>query len=499
MNRSLIIALLLIIAAGLSTGCQVGGAETPVAQPTSIAQPGPTALPPTGGSLEAEARVVPVQSAALSLPVGGIVAELPVAEGDKVEAGQLLLRLDQSRSAATVAQAEADLAKARAAYEQLSAGATPEDIAAAEAAVAQSQAELRQVRGSVTASDVEAAQAQLEQARAALASLQGGPDDTALRQAQAALDQAQAGYQTQRDALSAAKSRAQSQIEQAANTLRDRQEAYSTIYWQNRELDKAPGELPQQNRDQEAAALRAVQSAEEALRQAQLAYDQAKEAEVSGLAAAEAQVRDAQARLDKLLAGSSADQLAAARAQVAAGQANLDKLNGAQQGGAVEAAQAGVAQAEARLARLRAGTSQSDLAIAAAEVQRAEAALKLAQVAQTEAELHAPFAGTVVTVMPKVGEYVTLGTPIVQLADLTTWQIETTDLTEQNVVRVHERNPVTIQLDALPDLDLSGRVSRIRALGENQQGDITYVVTIALDRQDPQLRWNMTASVLIEQ
>jgi hypothetical protein len=36
-------------------------------------------------------------------------------------------------------------------------------------------------------------------------------------------------------------------------------------------------------------------------------------------------------------------------------------------------------------------------------------------------------------------------------------------------------------------------------LGENKQGDITYAVTIQLDQQNPQLRWNMTATVAIMQ
>jgi HlyD family secretion protein len=35
------------------------------------------------------------------------------------------------------------------------------------------------------------------------------------------------------------------------------------------------------------------------------------------------------------------------------------------------------------------------------------------------------------------------------------------------------------------------------ALGENKQGDITYVATIPPDRQDERLRWNMTAAVSI--
>jgi len=83
------------------------------------------------------------------------------------------------------------------------------------------------------------------------------------------------------------------------------------------------------------------------------------------------------------------------------------------------------------------------------------------------------------------------------VADLAAWQIETTDLTELNVVRVGAGSPVTMTFDALPGLELSGTVSRIRALGENKQGDITYVVTITPDQQDERLRWNMTAAVSI--
>jgi HlyD family secretion protein len=41
-------------------------------------------------------------------------------------------------------------------------------------------------------------------------------------------------------------------------------------------------------------------------------------------------------------------------------------------------------------------------------------------------------------------------------------------------------------------------VSRIKPLGENKQGDMTYVVIVAPDLVDPRFRWNMTASVAIE-
>lgn len=498
MKRYSVLAIVLLVGASSLAACQIGG-PAPVAAPTAASQSAATPLPAVGGALDVEARVVPVQSAGLSVPVGGIVAEVLVVEGDSVEAGQPLLRLEQARAEASVAQAEADLRAAQAAYEKLSAGATPEEIAAADAALSEAQAHLRRVRGGVTGSDIAAAVAALEQARAAEARLQGGASETDVRQARAALVEAQANARTQRDSLSAAKVLAQSQMEQAANALRDRQADYSRIYWDNRDLEgRSSRDLPQERKDAEAAALRAMQNADEALRQARVAYAQAQQAEVSGVAAAEARVQDAQAGLDRLVAGADADELAAARARVASSQADLDRLQGDEHGGALAAAEAQVAQAGAALAGLRAGASKGDLAVAAAEMERAEAALALARAALAETELRAPFAGTVAAITPRIGEFVAPGSPLVDLADLSSWQVETTDLTEQHIVRVREGRAATVTFDAIPDLELHGVVEHIRPLGENRQGDITYAVRVRLDEQDPRLRWNMTASVAIE-
>ena len=129
--------------------------------------------------------------------------------------------------------------------------------------------------------------------------------------------------------------------------------------------------------------------------------------------------------------------------------------------------------------------------------QSAQTALKTAQAELDKATLKAPFAGTIVTLDLKVGERVQPGTVVIQMADLSQFQIETTDLTELNIVRVRQGSPVMMTFDAIPDLQLLGTVSRINGLGENKQGDITYIVTVTPDRQDSRLRWNMTASVSI--
>ena len=39
---------------------------------------------------------------------------------------------------------------------------------------------------------------------------------------------------------------------------------------------------------------------------------------------------------------------------------------------------------------------------------------------------------------------------------------------------------------------------RIKEIGENKMGDITYTVIVIPDEQDDRLRWNMTATVVIE-
>lgn len=115
--------------------------------------------------------------------------------------------------------------------------------------------------------------------------------------------------------------------------------------------------------------------------------------------------------------------------------------------------------------------------------------------ALANAELRAPFSGSVAKMDLKTSEFATAGQKAVTVADFSTWVIKTTDLTELDVVTIKEGQPVTITLDALPGLTLMGQVQSISQTYTEKQGDITYVVTIRLSDQDPRLRWGMTAEV----
>jgi len=65
------------------------------------------------------------------------------------------------------------------------------------------------------------------------------------------------------------------------------------------------------------------------------------------------------------------------------------------------------------------------------------------------------------------------------------------------VSRLKVGNAVEIKFDAIPDLKLSGKVSRIKDFGTNKQGDIVYTVVITPDTLDLRMTWHMTASVSI--
>ena len=382
----------------------------------------------------ADAVVLPIKSAQLSLPVGGIVAEVAIKEGEQVAVGQVLVRLEASRQAAAVAQAEAQLLRAQLAVVDLQAGPRPEEIAAAQAAVEAAQAQLARVEQGVRPEEISAAEAALAGANASLAKVNEGPREGELVAARADVANAEAALQQAQAAYDRVKGRA--------------------------DISAQPESLQ--------------------LEQATNAYEAAK------------------ARLEALQEGATAADIAAASAGVRQAQAQLEILEAPARSADVAAAQAEIRRAQAQLDLLEAGTRPETIAAAQAEVKAAEAGLEQARAAMEETELLAPFAGTIASLDAKVGELVSPGAPVMSLADLSVWRIETDDLTELSVVRVKEGDAVTISFDAIPDLELAGKVLRIKEIGETKMGDITYTVVIAPSEHEARLRWNMTASVVIE-
>ncbi len=148
---------------------------------------------------------------------------------------------------------------------------------------------------------------------------------------------------------------------------------------------------------------------------------------------------------------------------------------------AVETAKARIAQAQKDYDSLQDPTFAEDTAGVRA--------------ALANAEVRAPFAGTVTNLDLKVGEYVTTGQTVATIADLSSWVVKTTDLTEIDVVHIKEGQPVQVTLDAVPEATLNGHVLSIGQNYSEEQSDIVYEVKILLTDAVPDMRWGMTAVV----
>jgi membrane fusion protein YbhG len=100
----------------------------------------------------------------VSSKIVGRVVELTVREGQAVERGQLLVRLDTAELAAELRRAEAAVRTAEAQLRDLRAGARPEEIQEAEARAAQAQARVDDLLAGSRTQEIERARAELRNA-----------------------------------------------------------------------------------------------------------------------------------------------------------------------------------------------------------------------------------------------------------------------------------------------------------------------------------------------
>ncbi len=441
MKRVLIVILVVVVIAGAAAyfggfldpylpGAEPGETTEMPADEGDATDSEGSALPviTDNQAIIADARVVPANSADLSLPVGGIVSEVLVAEGDDVAKGDVLLRLDADGERAAVSRAEADLKRSQARLAELKAGSRQEEIDAARASLEAAEAARDRVAQGSLPNDIAAAEAQVSAARAGVAKVYEGASEQELINAKADMANAQAEL---------------TRAQRAFNEVKWRNDAGATA--QSADLQRATNDF-------EAAA----------------------------------------ARYEDLQSGPSPADAASASAEVRRAQAQLDGLSQTLPAD-VAAAEAEVRRVRAQLELLEAGNRPEEIESAEAEVAASVASLQQALVAVADRELRAPFDGSVALLDLEIGEQVSAGTSVARLADLSSWEVRTEDLTEFDIVGVEPGDDATLTFDAIPDLTLSGTVDRIRPIGEDRRGDIVYTVVVVPDENDDRLRWNMTA------
>jgi len=166
-------------------------------------------------TIAANGIVQPERSVNVSPKSSGVLKELLVREGDRVQQGEILARMDDSNLQGQLTQAKGQLAAAQAGLQRALAGNRTQDIAQAEAQVRDAQAALRQAElvfqqnqqlfqtGAVSQrefntslADRDRAVAQLNQAKQALSLQQAGSRPEDIAQARAEVTRAEGQLQT---------------------------------------------------------------------------------------------------------------------------------------------------------------------------------------------------------------------------------------------------------------------------------------------------------------
>jgi HlyD family secretion protein len=469
-------------------------------------------------SVSGSGQVQPAQDASMNFGTSGIVAEVLVTEGQKVQHGARLAAIDTRELDQQVLEAEANLKSAQATLSALTDGPKETDIRAARAQLEAAQIQLKQQRqGNARATDIASARAQLRSAQADLATLKN-PEPADISAAELRVTQAQANLQNTRDGDSAAKTRAQLDLNRATAALTQAQSRYATASqnWQyvqdtgrdpvnpsktNSQGKAVPNTLNdaqrQQYYDTFVQAEAALHSAEDAVTQAQVAYDSARQKEAADVPLAERQLADAQRQLDALQ-HPDAQKLLAAEARVAQAQAQLNQLSGGTSND-VAISEATVEQRQAALDALLAPPAEKDLAQAQANVAQAEANLARAKINRQLSELVAPFSGTIATVGVKPGD--TVGgagsqTAAIFMVDDSAFHVDV-NISEADLAHLKVGQAAKIELDALPGQQLDGTLDYIAPTATTQQNVTTYLARVNLRPTEQTLRTGLSAAVSI--
>ena len=246
------------------------------------------------------------------------------------------------------------------------------------------------------------------------------------------------------------------------------------------------------SQDELAVQQAQVRQAEVNVRQAQSAYDDIKSRSDAGASSQAVQLEQmtityevAQAQLALTQQGADKAQIAGALAQIA--QAELS----------VRQARSNLLVAQDSLDTLIAGTEAEDLEIARAQVRQAELSRMQAVVTLNNSMLHAPITGVVSQVNLRQGElYGGSALPAIVLTDLNSFHM-TVLVDEIDVRQVQMGQTVRLSLDALPDADIAGQVTKISPTARDVGGVVAYEVEIVPDSAIAQLRAGMSATAII--
>lgn len=366
------------------------------------------------GTIKSELEINLVPKAA------GKVLAVNVEVGDKIRAGQVLVRLDDTDYRSAVRQAEAGLASAKARLAQLQAG-----VSASELKQAQAQVEQARIARDSAEKALAAAKHQYENRTSTQSQIDA---------AQTQVSVAEAAVKAAETNLASAKARAQS----AQTNLGRMEQLYSqdAITKQQLEGARLEAELAQAQ----------VEAARSQLAQAQASLEGSKK----GLKTAQS------IHSDRTLA----------KQQVDAAQSQLDS------------AIAALKAAEARYEQLAGGARAEDVAMAKASVKQAEAALEQARQQLASCTITSPIDGVVAQRFIQPGEMASPAQPLLILVQPDQLTMEA-EVGESIIPHLAEGEPAFVEVDALPGKQLAGKIKNLAPAADSRSRG--FLVRVAVE------------------
>ena len=166
---------------------------------------------------------------------------------------------------------------------------------------------------------------------------------------------------------------------------------------------------------------------------------------------------------------------------------------------ALDAAVAAEAEAKYQWELSADGANEEQLTFAQARLDNAQAQVAAAETTLSNYIITAPFDGVVADVAVSIGEQVGPESRAVSVVDTSSWIVETSDITELEVVDIEVGQSVTLVADALSDVEMDGVVASISESSYTQSGDVLYTVYISVEEVDTRVRWGMTVEVIFEE
>ncbi len=435
--------------------------------------------------------IIQAEQVAIASELGGRIAAIPVAEGDRVQQGDLLVQLDTALIDAQIEAAETLLAVAQAGLAQAQAGARPGQIEVAKAQLALAEA------GRIAA----------QQAISDTLALVENPQDIQL---QIAVAQAQAQAASYQVAQATARKDA---IEIAKNAFEDIQSQVGSdgrlrTLVASGSVDDLPIELPPEIIDLLPGLadgdytygdweLHIHDGRYELYRSASIPYEfhltpnQWWQAWV-GVNAATAQQQGISSSLYHLYQQRDHPQLLEAQVDQAVS--------------ALAQAEAQVAAAQALVDRLTAGAGPEQITALEARVAQAEAVVAALWRQREMLALTAPREGTVVSLAARPGEVAAQGATLLALANLERLKL-VVYVPENRLGQVHLGQPVQITVDSFSGRSFVGQVEQIANRAEftprnvatqEERVNLVFAVEVRVTNEGAALKPGMPADVVFE-